>query len=382
MSDFSKHCWKKIFKRINKMKQEPEKVNWFICCNPKNSIGFTLSKELEELGETSFVNYKDDYDASWCRKSIESADNFVLVISKDLFASSNCRKELIWAIRHNKPIAVIKDKAFKLKDTVPTEWRDFTSLLNGPIILVYTPFYASECAIELVSFAKEKRRIITSDSKNYPVAKKQWKHLDALNKNPSSSGFSDLARCLNDNESIELDDGQVMTKQQLSLIALKLDANNSYAFCTLGDTLRSDDTYELPDGSSLDKRGCFLKAIQIDSNNELAYCDLADSLAENETVKINEEEKTAIDLYVISIKINPHFATAYNNLACQMPKKTTVTLLDGEVVTDKDLFLRSLKCDSSDPLVFQNLGVALSKGEKVTLPDGRIVSKKELQEWK
>ena len=74
--------------------------------------------------------------------------------------------ELIWAIRNNKPIAIIRDKAFKLKDSVPTEWRDLSALLTGPATLVYTPFYAAECAIELMSLSKQQqqKRIITADS--------------------------------------------------------------------------------------------------------------------------------------------------------------------------------------------------------------------------
>jgi tetratricopeptide (TPR) repeat protein len=180
-------------------------------------------------------------------------------------------------------------------------------------------------------------------------------------------------------------------RRDLCLFAIEFDRNHARAYDKLASTLNSnsssnqeEETIQLLNGEVVTKRDLYLLALHSDPTFARGYYNLARKMKWNDEVTLLD--KTTVlktqDLYLKAIEYEPTFVEAYNNLAILLPTRDMkIRLPDGQYASRKELLVLAVHRNPSYLPAYYNLSNSLSApNESVLLGDGRVVSGKYLQD--
>lgn len=200
--------------------------------------------------------------------------------------------------------------------------------------------------------------------------------------------YSYLADMLQEEETVTLPDGRVMTKQDLLLELLKLPGYCEFKFSIykkLVDHLPEKETVMLPDSRTMTKRDLYLEIINLYPNESIfnilsIYKSLADSLLKEETITLpTDRVMTKREVYMERIKLALSAIQKLKDQINQLINQSNHYALGEEKA--RMLLLYHEKFYVSPKGIFnlyQDLGDTLQEEETVRLDDGSVVTKTDL----
>eukprot|EP01061_Rhynchopus_euleeides_P027021 TRINITY_DN43_c3_g1_i2.p1 TRINITY_DN43_c3_g1~~TRINITY_DN43_c3_g1_i2.p1 ORF type:complete len:486 (+),score=123.58 TRINITY_DN43_c3_g1_i2:180-1637(+) len=158
----------------------------------------------------------------------------------------------------------VMKRAIALRPEIPQAYTDLGATLHGNA----TTTLEDGSVMDKVQLYK--RSILLACS-----GRKSLLPLDIIEEGVARS-YNNLANCLPDGGTTELEDGIVMTQEELYKRAIALDPGFSNAYNNLGTCMRFGRLTTLEDGTVLSKQDVFERAIALDPNNQCAVENLDD----------------------------------------------------------------------------------------------------------
>lgn len=191
----------------------------------------------------------------------------------------------------------------------------------------------------------------------------------------TASDFNDLANTLQEEESIKLNNGDLLTKVQLYQKCIELDPNFAAAYYGLGIMIRASSSV-IVNGQLMTTRDVFIKCIELDPHMASAYYYLAETLSSRETVYLPYcGPITKIQLYVKCIDLDPSFAPAYSRLVLLLGPRESISLF-GKVMYRTELMA---ECDKICYATLKKESASREKFLNAVDPHRRVIIEGALQ---
>ena len=197
-----------------------------------------------------------------------------------------------------------------------------------------------------------------------------------------SDTYTNLGMCLKDGSSTTtMNDGSVLSKTALFVRAIHLSGENHIAFTHLGACCKKNATVTLENGQIMTKEQLFRKAVSISTNprkrfacNTLGWCLPSEYSHGKGNVKLNKHNavKRAVtcDRYVVD--------PLYHLAACMPAGVTVWSEADQKDLTVEDLLLRTETIQNDKSYAFTCLAASLPNGGSCVFEDGLSMSKEAL----
>ncbi|EFA84209.1 beta-N-acetylhexosaminidase [Heterostelium album PN500] len=135
-----------------------------------------------------------------------------------------------------------------------------------------------------------------------------------------------------------------------------------------------------------DEQQFLLRSIESYPTINTFYNNLALTISNGESVTLlNGQSMTQQQLYLKAIDCDPTNYISYNNLAKSLRRKESITLLNGQSMTQQQLYMKAIDCDPTNYISYYYLALLLKKdytvesnGESITLNNGQSMTKHQL----
>ena len=146
--------------------------------------------------------------------------------------------------------------------------------------------------------------------------------------------YNSLATHIKRGEATELEDGRIMTKQELYQCALRFDDSCALAYCNLAATLESFEATTELHGAEVTQEELYLRSIDADSSSWFSFFYLARSLPEGHCVTLHDgTSMSKVDLLKRVLALHPACTEAAKCLAHMIPVGGATVLENGQVKT-------------------------------------------------